>query len=632
MKRLQLWSTLLFVLLFLVLTAVPSTEAASPRNHPPENNLEALSAESLAGFVDAFVAEKMTDAHAPGLVITVVSEGDVLLSQGYGLADQASRRPMTAQTNLRVGSVSKPVTSAAVLQLVAGGQMALDAPVSEYLPDLPLADGYGPAGSVAQMLTLKGGYPDKVLQSHAPTLAAWQPLDVYLQDNLPPRVLPPGKVHSYNSWEHALLGQAMAKVSGQPFPQVMDETLLQPLGMARSTFDQPLPDAVAANLASGYHFQDGAYQEVPLDYVNLSPGIALVTTGEDMGRFMLALLNNGVLDGRPVLAPATVAGMLQRQEPVHPLSRGRTYGFSEVTLAGHPVLYHDGNGIGFSNRIILDPEHRLGIFLSTNHRLLAPDLSHTAASIFIKDLSVALLEHYLPASEEGAETPLAPLPDAAARAPRYAGNYYLAGTPRNDFFKLNALLDNVNVGDNGDGTITIGSNRYVEVEPLLFQSTANPGFFVVFAEGEEGAVELLTFGGTGSYQKADWYVTPTAQIALLAIMLFGFLALVIVIPFSRYRPWTIWLMSLVNIVFLAGLTIMMLQVDPLLFFKSISLQTRLLFLLPWLGGVLALTYPWVLASLWRQGSTPRVWSLYALNIAATVAFFWFVSTWNLYRF
>ena len=83
MKRWQLWSASLFVLLFLMVAAVPSTEAASLGNHPPDDNLEVLTAESLAHFVDTFVADKMTAAHAPGLVITVVYEGDVLLSQGY---------------------------------------------------------------------------------------------------------------------------------------------------------------------------------------------------------------------------------------------------------------------------------------------------------------------------------------------------------------------------------------------------------------------------------------------------------------------------------------------------------------------------------------------------------------------
>jgi CubicO group peptidase (beta-lactamase class C family) len=597
----------------------------------PDNSPEPLTTDSVTKFVDAFVEEKMAAAHAPGLVITIVYQGEVVLSRGYGLADIETNRPMTAQTNLRAGSVSKPITSAGVLQLVANGQIALDAPVSDYLTELPLEDEYGAAGTVAQLLTLKGGYADTLLQTHSPTLERWQPLADYLQDNLPPRVLPPGKVHSYNSWEHAMLGQALAEVTGQPFNQAMADTLFQPLGMAHSTFTQPLPESIAANLATGYAFNDGEYEEVPLDYVNLSPGVALVTTGEDMGRFMLALLNDGELDGRPVLAPSTVAGMLNRQAEVHPRSRGRTYGFSEVTLANRQVLYQDGNGIGHGNRIILAPEHELGIFLSTNHRQLANDLSITPAYMFMKDLSTILLERYLPAVNRDG-SPLSPLPNAAEHAPRYTGHYRKAGTPQQDFFKLGALLDNVNVSDNGDGTITIGSRQYVEVEPLLFQSETDPNFFVVFVEDDGGEVGWLTFGGTGSYQKVHWYETPTVQLIMAAIMLLGFLSFVIAMPFSRYRHWPVWLMSLIGLAFLAGLAYMMTQADLILFFKTIPLATKLLFLLPWLGGALALTFPLALTRLRRKRPAARVWLLYGLNMAAAVAFIWFVNYWNLYQF
>ena len=588
-----------------------------------------LTEEDVSAFVDAYVADKMAAAHAPGLVLTVVYQGEVLLSQGYGLADVAAGRPMTAQTNLRAGSVSKPVTSAAVLQLVAQGQMALDAPVSVYLPNLQLADAYGEAGTVAQLLTLQGGYADTVVQTHSPTLEGWQPLDAYLQENLPPRVLPSGKVHSYNSWEHALLGQSMAEVTGQLFDLAVADALFRPLGMGQSTFTQPLPDPIAANLATGHVFADGAYEEVPMDYVNLSPGIALVTTGEDMGRFMLALLNNGVLNNEQVLAPATAAGMLNRQEEVDARSRGRTFGLSEVTFGGRQVLYQDGNGIGQANRLILAPDHQLGIFLSTNHRPLGHDATSTPAYLFIKELGTALLERYLPASlVEGA--PLPSLPKSVDGYGRYTGHYRLAGTPQQDFFKLSALLDNVNVSDNGDGMLTIGSRTYREVEPLLFQSETDPTFFVVFVEDDAGEVAWLTFGGTGSYAKVRWYETPAFQIGLVGIILVTFLTFIVVMPFSTRRHWLVWLMSLLNLTFLVGVAWMLLRADLMLFFKTIPLTTRLLFLLPWLSGALALTLPVTLIALWRSQAAAWMRLLYGLNSSAAVGFIWFVTYWNLY--
>lgn len=622
---------LLMAALFLVQTA--RAEAGNVTEVAPEERVRPMAAD-MAAFIDQYVEEGMADAHAPGLVVTVVYGGEVVVAQGYGVADVETGRPMTARTNLRAGSVSKAVTSAGVLELAAGGRVSLEERMSAYLPGLLPEDGYGPAGTVAQFLTLQGGYADVVVETHAPTPEGWQPLDIFIEEQLPARVMPPGKVYSYSSWEHALLGRMMAEVTGKRFDEAMADLVFRPLGMEQSTFAQPLPGGIAANLAAGYAFDGGTYEEVPLDYVKLSPGIALVTTGKDMGRFMVALLNGGVLEGERVLAPETVEGMLQRQEGVHARSRGRTYGLSEITLGGQQALYHDGNGIGHGNRMILVPEHGLGIFLSTNHRPLAHDVSSTPAYTFMKGLGTALLKRYVPArAEPGSveeEAPLPPLPEAAGRAARYAGHYRLASTPQEDFFKLGALLDNVNVADNGDGTITVGSNRYAEVEPLLFQSKSDPGFFVVFVEDDAGEIGWLTFGGTGSYQRVSWYETPTVQLALVAMMLLGFLSFVVLMPFSSRRHWQIWLMSALGLAFLAGLATMMTNADLVLFFKRIPLGTKVLFALPWLSGGLALTLPAVLVSLWRKRATGRVWLLYGLNAVAAAGFLWFVVTWNLY--
>ena len=83
-------------------------------------------------------------------------------------------------------------------------------------------------------------------------------LDIYLEENPPERIMPSGKVLSYNSWEHALLGHMMAEVTGQPFDTAMRQFLFEPLGMENSTFTQPLPASIEENLATGYAF-DGDF-------------------------------------------------------------------------------------------------------------------------------------------------------------------------------------------------------------------------------------------------------------------------------------------------------------------------------------------------------------------------------------
>jgi hypothetical protein len=80
-----------------------------------------------------------------------------------------------------------------------------------------------------------------------------------------------------------------------------------------------------------------------------------------MGYYMRALLNSGSMDGNRIFGDEALAMLLERQASAHPFSRGRSYAFTELTLSGRKVLYHDGNGIGLMSRIVLVPEHDLGI-------------------------------------------------------------------------------------------------------------------------------------------------------------------------------------------------------------------------------------------------------------------------------
>jgi hypothetical protein len=161
------------------------------------------------------------------------------------------------------------------------------------------------------------------------------------------------------------------------------------------------------------------------------------------------------------------------------------------------------------------------------------------------------------------------------------------------------------------------------------QSLSDPGFYVVFVENDDGAVQWLTFGGTNSYAKVRWYETPPFQLGLVGALLLVFLATVFVLPFSQHKHWSVWLMALLNVVFFAGVAVMMVGADLVLFFKTIPAATQALFLLPWLSGALALTLPVVLRRFRGPG---RLRALLALHVPAMVGFVWFVWYWRLAAF
>jgi CubicO group peptidase (beta-lactamase class C family) len=124
---------LLGLAIFSLLTGFTPGSARDELSSPKINAGAIPLDEEMEDFVDKFLQEKMPLAHIPGLVVVVVKDGNLLFSKGYGFADLGQKTPMTSKTNLRVGSVSKPVLAAAVMQLVEQGLVDPEAPISQYI-------------------------------------------------------------------------------------------------------------------------------------------------------------------------------------------------------------------------------------------------------------------------------------------------------------------------------------------------------------------------------------------------------------------------------------------------------------------------------------------------------------------
>ena len=125
-----------------------------------------------------------------------------------------------------------------------------------------------------------------------------------------------------------------------------------------------------------------------------------------------------------------------------------------------------------------------------------------------------------------------------------------------------------------------------------------------------------------------WKMTTGQAIDPTTILVF--LVFAVAMPFGSQRVWPAWLLSVLNIAFLAGLALMMARADLVLFFKTVPPATKLLFLLPWLSAALALALPPALVTLWRKQAAIWMRFLYLFDMAATVGFLWFVYYWNLY--
>ena len=224
-------TTIVLLLMNLLCLGVVPDITAQPRE--ADNKAVPFTAQTLESFLDSFLVAQMDTLQIPGLVISVVKGGDILLKKGYGLADLEAKRPMSPdKTIVRIGSIGKVFTATAVMQLVEQGKLGLDDDVNHHLKDFQLDASFPEPVRVKHLLTHTGGFDDDYIKQ---ALSATEvvPLGQYLATRMPPRVMPAGEFFSYSNHGIALAGYLVEAVSGIPYEQYVREHILQPLEMHR---------------------------------------------------------------------------------------------------------------------------------------------------------------------------------------------------------------------------------------------------------------------------------------------------------------------------------------------------------------------------------------------------------------
>src|SRR6266436_3652762 len=221
----------------------PNVPAIQPQLSPaPAPELTKADFES---FLDALIPSQLQNRNIAGAVVSVVKDGNVLFQKGYGYADVEAKRPVLPdQTLFRPGSISKLFTATAVMQLVEQGKLDLDRDVNDYL-DFPIPKTYPEPVTLRQLLTHTGGFEETLKNLFVAHESDIKLLRTYLVNEMPARIFPPGKIPSYSNYGFTLAGYIVERVSGEKFEHYITNHILQPLRMTNSTFDQPLPPALA---------------------------------------------------------------------------------------------------------------------------------------------------------------------------------------------------------------------------------------------------------------------------------------------------------------------------------------------------------------------------------------------------
>jgi len=466
-------------------------------------------AAELEAFASGFLEAELRERRVPGAVLVVVQRGKVAFARGFGLANVERGTPVDPERTLfRVASVSKLFTATAALQLVERGALGLDDDVNQHLRAFRIPAAFGEPVRVRHLLTHTAGFDDRLMGMAAAGDAPREPLQAHLARRMPGRVFPPGRFVSYSNYGMALLGAVVEEVSGQPFETYVQEHILAPLGMTRSSFD-PGPE-LRADLATGYFLAGGAPRPLAFDRLHVAPAGGLVATGRDMGRFLLAQLAGGALEGKRILRAGTLAEMHRQQFSHDPALPGIGFGFMERRHGPWRSLEHAGNWGGFASLLFLLPEADFGFFLS-----------YDVDDLMLRERFVAaLLERYFPVERA---LPAEPPAGSAERVPRTLGWYRWNRCSRDQLTKLLAFP--LEVETSGPGRIRlrvpggfVDPIELREVAPWRFAREGGDEQALFRAEGDApvDVLFLSAFGMPFAFERLPGWQQPPRQIAALA--------------------------------------------------------------------------------------------------------------------
>jgi CubicO group peptidase (beta-lactamase class C family) len=357
----------------------------------------AVAQEPTAAKIDAIFAP-LADGKTPGLAVLVRKDGRTVFQRGYGVRDLRSLQRNDGVTDFRLASFTKQFTAMAVMLLVHDGKVRYDEPLTEIFPDFPQ---YARAITLRHLLTHTSGLPDyeDAMDSHE-----WTPEhqiqdeDVLtLLERQPAPQFTAGKSWAYSNSAYVLLGLVVAKVSGEPFGQFLEDRIFKPLHMTGTLAYRKGSNSVP-HRAYGHSRKDGAFVETDQSSTSATLGDGGVYSNlTDLAKWDAALQNHTLLKEEEMsaaLTPVKLGDGGQTSWPSAPggdnLNPGKpvVYGFGWFLdpYLGRERRWHTGSTQGFRTVIERFPTEKLTVVVLCNRTDLdAAALALRAADVFLKN-------------------------------------------------------------------------------------------------------------------------------------------------------------------------------------------------------------------------------------------------------
>ena len=494
---------------FLMLVAIAQPAAASP-----------------AGLDDfqQQAAEILEANRIPGAGIALVKNGDVLWAGGIGYADLAANHHVLGDTRFRIGSITKIFTALAVLQLVEDGKLALDQPVRDVAPEVPVNNPFETTDPVrvAHLLEHTAGFDDmhfRNMNTDAPLPDSLRDIVQGLEHELDVRWRP-GVMHSYSNPGYAVVAYLVEKVSGMPFHRYVDEHLLAPLGMQNARWNAD------ESIAQGYTMSGDGRREVKPRAIHLYPAGQLAASSRDLAHVLQLLLQRGEMNNQRIASDDLIERM---ETPVttraarNGLMHGYGLGNHVITRDGFPLHGHSGGLDGFISELAYSPEHGFGYVVLLNR-------VDARALHALGELAVAYLANDIASPEAG------DLDDNGVTLPLGITGCYRMMNSRNEVLRGLEWLVQVSCINVDDGRAVLRHPVLPQITVLdpvranLLRESGDAWPSAVFMNDGESP-DALEWAGIYFERSNRLFVTLPLVLAMLALLLM----------FSAFLFFPVWL-------------------------------------------------------------------------------------------
>jgi len=465
----------LFVFIVLNTACVVPTIGQDAPAHPSD----------LSKLADDYFLPLVANKKVSAAAVIVVDHQKSVFAKCYG--------PVDLEHSLwRAASVSKALTAIGVIRLVEQGRVDLDRDVNQYLKTFHIPNTYASPITLRELLEHRSGLDDRFIGDGFRS-GEQPPMRLLMARFLPDRAYAPGQVEFYSNYGYGLVGAIIEDVTGARFEDYTQANVLQPLGMNRSSFQQPLPSDRSALTVPGKWW-----------YQHAAPAGGLAVTAEDAAKFLIATLqqDNSLISAetfRTMTAPLTApSGLVHR----FGYFTGKHHGYQLVGATGDLGTFH--------NVLVAVPDKGFGIVI-----LVSGNISPGAVGFYNRFLD-ARLGSQMPEVVRRATVPRENASSYEHNA-RFSGLYRTVRYPHHEMSKTFIVFNLTRVAVKRDGALRFRGARWIQTAPLEFEKE-DGSETVSFQEDDAGKIKFMATSIRGETdERIAWYESGYVNIVFYVL-------------------------------------------------------------------------------------------------------------------